>query len=295
MRLDKAVVRLTHGMSRACVKRAVQEGMVSVNGVRRAKGWCVSTGEVIALENMEKYTIAPALPCPEASLTLRLVSDAALIADKPAGQPTAPLRSLEVGTLANALVGHYPELAGIGYSPREPGLLHRLDTYTSGLVLVARHQKAFEVFSDALRSGNLCKRYLLVCASDGLPESGEIAFPIAAHPKDARKIHSCVHSYDQVKYAHRPALTTYRVVRRVHRWALVEAQVNCALRHQIRVHFMAIGYPLVGDSLYGGELIHGFNRHALHASYLFFKGKDGFEPWEVNSPLPPEMEALLVS
>src|SRR5690606_22597514 len=88
------------------------------------------------------------VPEPDAPLTVRWESDAVIVVEKPAGQATAPLRADETGTLANALLGHYPELAGIGYSPREPGIVHRLDTETSGLVVVARTAKAFETLRE---------------------------------------------------------------------------------------------------------------------------------------------------
>jgi 23S rRNA pseudouridine1911/1915/1917 synthase len=294
-RLDKATVELATGLSRAKVKRAIEAGEVRVNGRRRAKGALVAKGDVITLEGDGAAAgDESAVPEPDAPLTVRFASDAVLVVDKPAGQATAPLRPGEKGTLANALVGRYPELAGIGYSPREPGLLHRLDTDTSGLVIVARTGEAFETLKGALKEGGLSKTYLLLCASEGLADDGTISFPLASHPKDSRRVLACVHPRDVMRNAPRPASTYFRVIKRVEPWALVEADVSRALRHQIRSHFAAIEHPLVGDVLYGGPTVDGLARHALHASRVSFDGGgvSGLQ-FDVRSNLPPELQALV--
>jgi 23S rRNA pseudouridine1911/1915/1917 synthase len=241
MRLDKAAAKLATQdgrLSVARVKRAIEEGHVRVDGHWRAKGSSVRSGETISIERGEiANPDAPAVPEPDAPLIVRFESDTALVVDKPAGQQTAPLRPDERGTLANALVGHHPELAGVGYGPREPGLVHRLDKATSGVIAVARTQPAFEVLRAALKDGRLEKKYLLVCASDGLPDEGTIAHPLANHPKDQRRVMACVHPRDVMRYSPREATTRFRVLERGATHALVEAVAHRALRHQIRVHF----------------------------------------------------------
>ena len=234
------------------------------------------------------------MPEPGAPLVIRYESSAVVVVDKPAGQPTAPLRAGERGTLANALIGRYPELAGVGYSPREPGLLHRLDTDTSGLVVVARSAEAFEQLKEALKDGRIAKQYLLVCASDGLADEGSIAFPLASHPKDQRRVLACVHPRDVMRNAPRPAETKFHVLKRSGEWALVEVSVSKALRHQIRAHFAAIEHPLVGDALYGGPKVEGLARHALHASRVAFKGAPELS-FDVASTLPEELARLVSS
>jgi 23S rRNA pseudouridine1911/1915/1917 synthase len=293
-RLDKATVELASGLSRAKVKRAIDAGEVRVNGKRRAKGAVVAKGDVIAIEGVEDGAGDAAVADAAAPLEVRFASEAVLVVDKPAGQATAPIRAGETGTLANALVGRHPELAGVGYNAREPGLLHRLDTDTSGLVVVARTGEAFETLKAALKEGRLTKSYLLVCASEGLADDGSIAFPLANHPKDARRVMPCIHPRDVMRYAPRPAWTQFRVVKRSGPWALVEAVVSRALRHQIRSHFAAIEHPLVGDALYGGPTVEGLGRHALHASHVAFDGGgvSGLQ-FDVRSELPPELAALV--
>lgn len=295
-RLDKAVVHLVEGASRARVKRAIEEGSVSVNGRIVAKGGSVSEGDRIVVDAATFGTEdAPAIPEPAAPLTVRHEAKNVLVVDKPAGQKTAPLRADEKGTLASALAGRHPELAGIGYSPREPGIVHRLDNETSGLVVVARSSDAFEALRDALQAEKIGKEYLLICASEGLPDQGTIEYPIANHPKDKRRVYPCIHPRDVMRYAPRPAVTTYRVERRVGPWALVRAEAARAVRHQLRAHFAAIEHPLAGDVLYGGTAVEGLGRHALHAARVSYDG--GSDPslaFDVASPLPDDMANLVL-
>jgi 23S rRNA pseudouridine1911/1915/1917 synthase len=296
VRLDKAALTLVTSLSRAQVKRAISEGSVRVNGRFRPKGVLVAKGETISIASSAIPSgDGAALPTPDAPLRVVHESSVVIVVEKPAGQPTAPLRPDEVGTLANALVGHYPEMSGIGYGPREPGLLHRLDTETSGLVIAARTALAFDTLTTALKAGKIVKHYQLVCAAADLPEASVIEFPIAKHPKDQRRVYPCAHPRDVMRYAPRPASTAYRVLRRESGWALVEATVSRALRHQIRAHFAAIGHPLVGDVLYGGPKIEGFARHALHASRVAFVGPEPDLSFDVRSPLPEALEALFTA
>jgi 23S rRNA pseudouridine1911/1915/1917 synthase len=294
-RLDKAIVALVEGASRARVKRAIEERSIRVNGVLVAKGGVVKEGDRIEIE---EDTIGsgdePCVPEPAAQLTVRHVTPKVLVVDKPAGQPTAPIRKGETKTLANALAGHYPELAGIGYSPREPGIVHRLDNETSGLIVVARTATAFELLRNALQFQKLGKEYLLVCASENLPDTGTIEYPIANHPKDKRRVYPCIHPRDVMRYAPRPAVTTYQVERRVGPWALVRAEAAVAVRHQLRAHFAAIEHPLAGDELYGAPPLLGLERHALHAARISYDG--GGDPelaFDVTSPLPDDLAKLV--
>jgi len=295
VRLDKAVVALVEGASRARVKRAIEDGTVWVNGRIIPKGGVVKEGDVIAVdEDMLGSGDAPCIPEPDAMLVVRFETKKLLVVDKPAGQPTAPLRADETGTLANAIAGRHPELSGVGYSPREPGIVHRLDNETSGLIVVAREVDAFETLRDALQFEKIAKEYLLVCSSESLPDEGTIEYPITNHPKDKRRVYPCIHPRDVMRYAPRPAVTSYRVERRVGSWALVRAEAARAVRHQLRAHFAAIDHPLAGDVLYGGAAIDGLTRHALHAARVTFDGGGDAElAFDVASPLPEDMAKLV--
>jgi 23S rRNA pseudouridine1911/1915/1917 synthase len=299
-RLDRAVAQLVPELSRARVRRAIELGVVRVNGKRMPKGGTLAAGDVVRID-IAQVAEAPAVPNADAPLKVLLETPALAVIDKPAGQPTAPIRPGETGTLVNAVLGRYAELVPkdaetfIGHSAREPGIVHRLDTETSGAVVVARTAESFDALKAALKEGRLDKRYLLVCAGEGLPEEGTIEFPLSNHPKDQRRVYACVHPRDVMRYEPRPAVTRYRVVQRAANWALVEVRVDKALRHQIRAHFAAIGHPLAGDELYGGPVIRALGRHALHAARVAYEGGGGVEPFDVTVPMPKDMAALLES
>jgi 23S rRNA pseudouridine1911/1915/1917 synthase len=296
-RLDKALAQLMPELSRARVKRAIELGAVRVNGRRVPKGGNVADGDVVRIDTAQVID-APAVGTPGAPLKVLFESDQVVVVDKAAGQPTAPLRPGEVGTLVNAILGRYPELVPnadsfVGHSAREPGIIHRLDTETSGTVVVARTRAAFDALKSALKEGRLDKRYLLVCAEHGLPDEGTIEFPLANHPKDQRRVYACVHPRDVMRYEPRAACTRYRVMQRSGTWALVEASVGKALRHQIRAHFAAIEHPLAGDELYGGPVIRALGRHALHAARVAYAGGGGVDAFDVSVPLPKDIGTLL--
>jgi len=289
-RLDKVVIAVVPGLGRKGARRLFEEGRVRLNGKRPRKGDLARQGDQVVIAMPD--TRGPnAVPQSAASLVVCLETAQAVVVEKPAGQPTAPVEDGETGTLANALVGHYPEMEKIGYSPREPGLVHRLDTDTSGLVLAARSEGAFEALSKGLKAGGVEKRYLLVCHAIGLASSGEIGMPIAHHPKDQKRMYACVHPRDVARYRPRPANTNFRVLRSAGEWALVEARASVAIRHQLRVHFAAIGHPLAGDALYGGPPAVGLARHALHASYIGWRGDAVVPAFEAHSPLPSDLTA----
>lgn len=308
-RLDKALTVLA-GVSRSGAKAMLESG-VRVNGKRAVKGSVVHAGDTLEIASAEDDQNPAALPDPDIELDVRFESDAVVVVHKPPQLPSAPIRGGERGTLANGVVAKYPETASVGADPREPGLVHRLDTDTSGLVIVARSQAAFDELKAALREGRVEKHYLAIVApgsgsgraasvaSEGaLADSGTIDVPIAPHPKDKRRVFACVHPRDVHRLKPRDAQTEYRVVKR---WetadgdarVLVDATASKALRHQIRVHFAAVGAPLVGDGLYGGPSAPELGRHALHASKVAYGGGKVVKPFVVEAALPQDMAALL--
>jgi 23S rRNA pseudouridine1911/1915/1917 synthase len=289
-RLDKVVVAVVPRLGRKGARRLFEEGRIRINGKRPNKGDVAKQGDQITIA-LPDTTGPEAVAEPNAPLVVLLETSLVVVVEKPAGQPTAPIRDGETATLANALVGHYPEMAGIGHSPREPGLVHRLDTDTSGLVLAARTADAFEALSQGLKQGGIEKAYLLVCQADGLGSAGEITIPIAHHPKDKKRMYPCVHPRDVARYRPREATTSFRVLGVSGEWAIVEARASAAIRHQIRVHLAAIDHPLAGDALYGGPAAPGLARHALHASHIRWKGNSVVPAFEVRSPLAPDLAA----
>jgi len=291
-RIDKLIVKHVVGIGRAQVKRLFERDRVhtvtaSGRSRRAQKGEVCETGQVVEVD-VEEQTAA-ALPDPSVELSIVLETDKVVVIDKPAGQPSAPLEPGEKGTAANGLVARFPEMATIGFSPREPGLCHRLDTDTSGLLLAARTIEAFTTLTGGLRERKIDKRYLLLCAEADLPDTGSIDIPIAPHPKDRRRVLACLHPRDVARENPRPATTTFKVLSRHGEVALVEAVAARALRHQIRAHFAAIDHPLYGDALYGGGSLTGLRRHALHAHRIAWPGDAVVPAFVAMSPLPEEL------
>lgn len=288
-RLDKALPELMPGVSRARIRAAIEAGQVRVNGRVRAKGALVHSGETIEVEQVAVASRdVPPIAVADAPLDVAFESADVIVVNKPAGQPCTTLKPDETGALVNALLGRYPELEGIGYNIREPGLLHRLDTDTSGLVIAARTAPVFETLRKALSEHQIEKTYLLICKNEDLPDQGTIAFPIANHPKDSRRVLACAHPRDVMRNAPRPASTDYEVVSRngAANWALVRVSAQKALRHQIRAHFAAIGHPLLGDTLYGGSP--GLVRQALHAERVRFGTM-----FDVRVDMPADMKRAM--
>jgi 23S rRNA pseudouridine1911/1915/1917 synthase len=293
-RLDKALANLVPGLSRSRAKDLTAEGAVRVDGRRAGKSAVVTAGQELTIDegaHLDTDVAPQADPDLAATLVVRLERPELVVVEKPAAMATAPVEPSDRGTLANALVARYPEMAGVGFRKREPGLLHRLDTETSGLVLAARTPEAFDELRRAFTADSLDKRYLLLCSGMDLPDSGMVAHPIANHPKDRRRVLACIHPRDVARNAPRPAETSWRVLERRGVWALVEAKASKALRHQVRVHFASMGAPLANDELYGGHELPGLTRHALHASHLGFAGEGRVRAFTVTTPLPADLQA----
>ena len=282
-RIDRVLVTRASGWGRRRAARLFESGGVTIDGRPARKGDVVRAGQQVVARLAER----PA-PAPAASLETCLVTRDVVIVDKPWGMPSAPLPTSSAADVATTLVARFPEMANVGYGPREPGLVHRLDTFTSGLLLAARSMEAFSTLRRALGQGRLRKRYLCVVEAHGLAEAASIDQPLKPHPKNKQKV--------VVDPNGRISKTSYRIAER-HGWlVLLEVRAGAAYRHQVRVHLASIGHPLIGDRLYGGAStpLLAAGRHALHASYLACK-EPGVDPFEVRAPLPEDMRRLLLA
>jgi 23S rRNA pseudouridine1911/1915/1917 synthase len=286
-RLDRLLVRHAPALGRRRATELFAAGSVKVDGRRATKGERARAGSTVEVELGEPDRAAPE---PGAPLDVRLERPELLVVHKPAGQPSVSVRGSDRGTLASALIGHYPELAGIG-SPREGGLVHRLDTGTSGLLVAARSALAYARLREAIRVGQLEKRYLALIDATDLPGSGEIDEPLVSDPKHARRVR-----WGRGTAHARFAVTRWKLLERGARWALVEAEASPAVRHQIRAHFASIGRPIAGDVLYGGAEVAALaGRHALHASRVAWRGDDVVRAFDVEAPLPSDLASVLAS
>jgi 23S rRNA pseudouridine1911/1915/1917 synthase len=288
-RLDKFLNERIADLGRHQAAELCAAGHVRIDGRRAKKSALVTVGATISVELGEPEFLAAELELP---LAVRLERPELVVVDKPAGMPSAPLKNSERGTLCGALLGRYPEMQGVGYRTREPGIVHRLDIQTSGLVLAARTEAAFACLTRALELEAIHKRYLALVSAIDLPETGEISRALApdpAHPERVRVLEPG----DLSGYA-RQKTTRYRVLKSSAGRALVEVEVGSAFRHQIRAHLAAIGHPILGDAVYGGERVPELGaRHALHASRIAWLGDASLEGFDVSEPLPADLASLL--
>lgn len=298
-RLDLFVCHSAPAYSRVRIKTLLREGRVLVNGRAVHTGVRLAAGDVVTLRAIGAHAEGE-LPLSNPRLPLVVVyeSSAVLVVDKPAGMPSAPLAPHETGTLVNALVARYPELRGVGYRTLEAGLLHRLDTETSGLLLIARAHAWFDVLKRKMNHGEIKKTYLALV--HGVPPAhGVVDLAVAHDPHEARRMRVVLRALEPEnesrtvvveKARARPATTCFRVLARGSNVALLEVHIERGARHQIRVHLASQGFPLAGDALYAPPRDpNEVSRHFLHASRLDFVHPQTGEPCSVSSRLPEEL------
>lgn len=294
LRVDLALVRRCPGVGRAAAKALVEAGKVRLDGRRVRKGDRVRAGSTLELAESPHDPRFAAIPDASCPLTVVYEDEALVVVDKPGGVPSHPLRASERGTVAQALLARYPELAGVGFSPREPGLVHRLDIGTSGLLVAARTAADFEALRASLAAGRWDKRYLALVA--GRPDAKLVVdAAIANHPGDPQKVVVVGDPLEGGRLAARSARTDVTVVERLGEATLVEVQAKNARRHQVRAHLAFVGHPLVGDTLYGGPADASLGRHFLHASRIVLPHpRDGRE-LRLEAPLPADLQAALAA
>src|SRR5258708_4272392 len=188
-----------------------------------------------------------------------------VVADNPAGMPSHPLKPGEKGTAANALVGRFPELASVGPQPREGGLVHRLDTDTSGLLLAARTDAAHAMLRAQFIARTVEKGYLALVAGE-LHAGGEISLPLAHDPHDARKMRAASDAEYAEAHGARPAVTRFEPVERRGGFTLLEVEMATGVMHQIRAHLAFIRHALAGDPHHSGPARDRLHPHFPHPS-----------------------------
>ncbi len=288
-RLDRALADAL-GVGRAAVKHAFAAGDVRVGGRRARARDAALPGALVEIELEER----PGPPEPAPELPLRVLAEGPgwLVADKPSGVATHPLRAGETGTLANAVVARHPECAEASPDPRDGGALQRLDLETSGCVLFARSRDAWEALRAQLAARTVEKVYLALVA--GRVPSGGVC-SVALAPRGGRVV-AVPDPVRPPKTSGKPreAETRYEVRRALPEHTLLEVRIVTGVMHQIRAHLAFLGYPVAGDVLYGGPsaALPGLGRHFLHAALLGFERPEGGRA-RVESPLPAELERTL--
>jgi 23S rRNA pseudouridine1911/1915/1917 synthase len=284
-RLDLALAELA-GVPRSQARRWIDQGLVRVGGAPARPAHLVREGESLEAEPPEPVAAAPE---PEPIALAVLYEDADLVVvDKPAGLVVHPAPGHPRGTLVNALLHHCRDLAGIGGVLR-PGIVHRLDRGTSGVLVAAKCDAAHVGLAEQFRAHTVERTYLALVR--GLPgaEGGHIERPIGRHPRDRKRM-------SVRTAAGRAAATDWRVARRFPREAvsLLEVRPATGRTHQIRVHLAAAGLPIVGDPVYGrGQPRLGLERPALHAARLGFAHPRSGAWLCFEAPPPPDLRAAL--
>lgn len=276
-RLDVRLSRET-GMTRSRVETLIREGRAQVNGAPEKKpGRKVCETDAVSCDVPPPVAVE-ARP-EDIPLEILYEDDDLAVVVKPCGMVVHPAAGNEDGTLVNALLFHLKNLSGIGGALR-PGIVHRLDKDTSGLLLVAKNDATHAALSDALKARTIHKTYRAVARGAFKEPTGVVEAPIGRSPKDRKKM--------AIVPDGRYARTEYRVLEPLRGATLVDVNLITGRTHQIRVHFASIGHPLLGDPLYGGKNQPLVGRLMLHARCIEFTHPTTGQPMVFEAPEPPE-------
>jgi 23S rRNA pseudouridine1911/1915/1917 synthase len=281
-RLDRFVQLHSPDLSRNRSSALIREGEVTVNGAWVKPSTAVRAGDMVDV--CVPAPVATGLIAQHIPVDIVYQDRHMLVIDKPAGLTVHPAPGHPDGTLVNALMAMVTDLSGIGGEMR-PGIVHRLDKDTSGLMMVAKDDRAHRSLSKQLKDRKVHKTYLALVVGSVKLNAGTVEGPIGRHPKNRKHM--------AIVEGGRDSLTEYNVVRRYEGFTLVEAHPVTGRTHQIRVHLTSIGHPLLGDAVYGkaSPLV---ARHFLHAARLGFYVPPEEQEWhECESPLPVDLQAVL--
>ena len=281
IRLDHYLAALDLGLTRSRLRQLIDGGDVLVNGETAKPSHRVRPGDrVLVSVPPPRPAVAVAQDIP---LTVVYQDAELVVIDKPAGLPAHPGPGHPDRTLVNGLLALCPDIQGIGGEIR-PGIVHRLDKDTSGLMMAAKTESAHHDLSRQIKERRVEKGYLALVEGAPTPESGMIEAPIGRDPRRRTRM--------AVTAGGRESRTGYRLLERAGRYSLLELQLHTGRTHQARVHLAWLGHPLLGDAVYGkrSPLL---PRHFLHAHRLAFAHPESGDPLEFRSPLPDDLESAL--
>jgi 23S rRNA pseudouridine1911/1915/1917 synthase len=294
-RLDQ-VVGVIDGLTRSMARRLIEAGMVTVDGLPQKPSFKLRGGEAIAV------TIPPPLPTGVAAedipLEILYEDRDLVVVNKPAGMVVHPGAGNAGGTLVNALLGHCSDLSGIGGDLR-PGIVHRIDKDTSGVLVVAKNDLAHRALSQQFKEHTIKRVYLALVFGSPKGDKGKIESVIGRHPVDRKRMSGAARRGKQ-------AITHWQAIGRYQGLTLVRLRLETGRTHQIRVHLTEAGHPLAGDTVYGGSgrlanihdpqliaLIKLLGRQALHAKTLGFIHPVTREYLEFDTELPADMARII--
>jgi 23S rRNA pseudouridine1911/1915/1917 synthase len=272
------------GLSRSRIKGLIEDGHVTLNGAVPKVKASVNPGDVVVVRVPDPEPIE--LVAEEIPLDVVYEDQDVMVVNKPRGMVVHPATGHWSGTLVNALLDKVEEMEGIGGELR-PGIVHRLDKDTTGLLVIAKNDKAMAALQDQIRVHDARRIYWALVHGNTMPDTGRIEAPIGRHPGDRKKMAV------NTKLG-RDATTHFTVLERFRGYALLECRLETGRTHQIRVHLSFIGHPVVGDQIYGTRKAHfGMEGQALHAKRLGFHHPSTGEWVEFEAPLPDDMAAVL--
>ncbi|MEH7349889.1 RluA family pseudouridine synthase [Gottfriedia acidiceleris] len=282
-RIDTFIATQNDEWSRSQVQAWLKEDFVLVNGEKIKRNYKVKQGDEISVSVPDPKpleVIAENIP-----LEVYYEDADVIVVNKPRGMVVHPALGHETGTLVNALMYHCKDLSGINGVLR-PGIVHRIDKDTSGLLMVAKNDVAHEKLAEQLRQKTTVRKYIAIVHGVIPHEEGTIDAPIGRDKSDRQ---SMTVTEDNSK----EAVTHFRVLDRFDEFTLVECQLETGRTHQIRVHMKYIGYPLAGDPKYGPRKTLDIDGQALHAAVLGFKHPRTDEYLEFSSPIPKVLENII--
>jgi 23S rRNA pseudouridine1911/1915/1917 synthase len=284
-RLDVFLSRRIPDYARSQFQRFIDKGFVFVNGERKKSSLKLRAGDLVEaeIEIPEPGAVEPE----DIPLTVIYEDDSIAVIDKPSGMVVHPGAGARTGTLVHALLHRYPEIRGIGEEDR-PGIVHRLDKETSGVIVVARTGAAHLELKRQFKAREVKKVYLALIVGRPARDEGSFDWPIGRHHRHGERM-----SIKTDKP--RTAITEYRVVRTIGEYSLLEVRPLTGRTHQIRVHLAAAGHPVAGDGRYGSRTKGGtrFSRLFLHAHQLMFNHPETGRRMSFISPLPIGLQAIL--
>ena len=294
IRLDSFVRECLPHLSRRKIEQAIRQHVFTVNGKVGKKGDRLADGDELVFKGSEAWLATAPLPDASLDIPIAYEDSALLVVNKPGGMPTHGFSGRDRLTLANFLLARFPKLTSVGSSRWEPGLVHRLDRETSGLIVVAKTQAAFENLKSQFRRRLVQKIYLALVWGI-TPAEGLIDIPLAHDTRDKRRMRA-INRPGLTKGSGWKAITRYRRIGRSRGLSLLEIEMESGVMHQIRAHLAVVGHPIVADTLYGAGQRDNFGllRHFLHAYKLTLLHPNDGGSLTIEAELPKELSDLLV-
>lgn len=286
LRIDRFLGSRLEQVSRSYLQKLVKDGAVLVNGKPVKSSYKVENGDRIRLEIPD--AVEPEIEAEPMELDILYEDSDIILINKPKGMVVHPAAGHYSGTLVNGLMAHCKnELSGINGVMR-PGIVHRIDMDTTGVLIVCKNDKAHNAIAEQLKVHSITRKYYAIVHGVLKADTGTVNAPIGRHPVDRKKM-----SINEKNG--KEAVTHYQVLRRFRRFTFVECQLETGRTHQIRVHMASIGHPLLGDQVYGPAKVpfSGLQGQTLHAGVLGIIHPSTGEYMEFTAPLPAYFEALL--